>query len=221
MYIKISHKTTGQEIIIDTSGARAKRLCQGFLNKTSQSKRFYKHIILTQVVENYHSRILNQFFSAMRKWYQDIQYIWTMEEQKRGVLHWHVVVAFPYDVQFGRSDILRIQNYWKYGIVEVVPVRRISFQYLLKYISKSLESGIDGVRRIGSSMIEGFYRQSRKWFLRAMEWLSGCGVSWDSFFWSNGDAYLYEDWKYRKGRVYIYRRPRDWELIEVLGYNPF
>ena len=84
---KIRNIETGEEIVIDIRETRYKRICLGFLNKLKLETKFLKHIILTQKEENYKPSILNYFLTKMRKYYKNSIYIWTVEDQERGVLH--------------------------------------------------------------------------------------------------------------------------------------
>jgi hypothetical protein len=64
---------------------------------------------------------------------------------------------------FGRGDVLRIKKYWKYGGVEIIPVRHVNVGYLMKYIQKALDVVSEDfykIRRIGSSLIPAWLRQS-------------------------------------------------------------
>lgn len=218
--IKIKHKTTGEEFVIDASVSRYERLGKGFLNKMRFSHNsFLKHITLTQKTESYHPRILNNFFSAVRRYYGDVIYIWTAEIQefrseKFGdkVLHWHVLIAFDNDIQFGRDDVIRLQKYWKYGNLDIRPVRKPSVSYLMKYITKSLGSGFGKIRRVGSSCIEAYYRQGLNALISAIMFFGGL-VPLSEYYWYRGRAYLYENVEHQRGRIYIYNPPRQWEVV--------
>ena len=166
-------------------------------------------------------------------------YFWTAEIQPKRlsikgekVLHWHVIFAFQ-DIRFGAEDVKRIQQYWKYGQVEIIPVyNKPSMAYLLKYTEKMAEEfheDYDNIRRFGSSFIEAFYRQPRKAYLKAKayfeEWMHRLGAKMEHFWWSNGDAFYYEDLDspvyldsrtIRRKRVYVYQREREWEWMGVV-----
>ncbi len=81
----------------------------------------------------------------MQRYYGRVSYIWTVEVQEERalkiaerILHWHILIAFPAGTPFGKEDVLRIQKYWKYGNVDIKPVRKADPKYLLKYIQKAL-----------------------------------------------------------------------------------
>lgn len=218
-YLKIQNKETREEFMIDTSLSRYERLGKGFLNKLRfGTHTFLKHITLTQKEESYHPRILDNFFSAVRRRYGDVIYIWTAEIQEERlekygekVLHWHVLIAFDNDIRFGREDVFKLQSYWKYGNLDVRPVRHPSVGYLMKYITKALGSGFGKVRRIGSSIIESYYRQGLTALLSGIMFFGGL-VELDGYYWYHGKAFLYENNEHKRGRIYVYNPPRKWEV---------
>jgi len=226
-YLYLRNKKTGEDAVVDLALARYNRIAKGFLNKMRLFPYSYlKHITLTQKEESYHPRILHPFLRAMVKRYGKLHYIWTIEEQERGVLHWHLLVCFQDFTAFGREDIEKIQSYWKYGNVDVRPVRKPSVTYLMKYITKALDEKHYGLRKIGTSRIEGFFKQSWRYMMRAIDFFVGVGYSLqgmlENFWWHNGDAFLYEDFFRGRGRgkTYIYKRPREWQIEEYIYGGP-
>lgn len=217
-YIKIRNDDTGQEVVIDTYLSRYKRLAYGFQNSLRFEKRFLKHIVLTQAVESYNPKMVNNFFNKMRRFYGDVMYIWTIEVQeeraeKTGdrVIHWHIIFGFKKGTSFGREDILRIQKYWKYGNVDISPAGMCRMAYLMKYITKALGSSLDSVyqiRRIGSSRIAGWLRQTWNALTRAITYFSTVNVPIEglgSFWWVRGNAYALFDWGVK---VCVYHKPK-------------
>lgn len=232
-YIEIEHSETGEKLTIDTYVSRYRRLGMGFLNSLKLQPRFVKHITLTQKVESYKPNILNSFFVKLRRYYGDVVYIWTAEIQEKrlekygdSVLHWHVMVGFDYDVDFGRDDIKRLQLYWKYGNLDCKPVRRAGMAYLMKYISKSLNLGFDAkIRRIGSSMIVGFLRMSWNKFQSALTFFLQFGETFElfSFFkWTYKGAYVNFGSGNDRERVCVYKHPATlWKRVMQLDNSDF
>ena len=236
-YIKIRHSETGQEIVIDTYLSRYRRLAMGFLNSLRLNNKFLKHITLTQTTESYKPNIINNFLNSMRRYYGKHIYIWATEIQEERaikygdrVLHWHLIFGFRKNYKFGREDVLRIQRYWKYGhpkmSVDIRPVSRVTLDYLMKYVMKSLDSGLESVykmRRMGSSMIAGWLRQSWNNVLRAVAYFYGVGVpieSLGSYWWVRGNAYVQVELGHK---MCVFRRPRtSWSVTHSFeGVNPF
>lgn len=213
-YIKIQHSVTGEIAIIDTYISRYRRLGMGFLNSLKMTPRFVKHITLTQRVESYKPNILNPFFVKLRRYYGNAVYVWTAEVQEsraetsgERVLHWHVLIGFDYGIDFGKEDIARLQLYWKYGNLDVKPVRRANLGYLMKYIGKALGLGFEySIRRIGSSQIAGYLRQSWQKVAGAIQFFIDFGQSLDIFSmfkWEHRGASA----NFEGQKVWLYRYP--------------
>lgn len=216
--VRLKNISTGEEIIINTDKkeSRYRRICLGFLNKLKMESKFVKHIILTQKEENYRPTIIHSFMTRMKKVYPGSLYIWTVEEQERGVLHWHIIYAFDWEIDFTKEDVLRIQKFWKYGIVEVVPVRkRVNLNYLTKYITKALSNAellSRHIKRIGTSRIEGWLKQGWQRVLRAIKWFLDAGYcELDDFYWRNGRAYV--EYVNERGSYLVYKPPKEWEVV--------
>lgn len=208
-YLEVMNSITGEKAYIDVRRSRYERLARGFMNHLRLKGGFLKHIILTQDEEHYRPRILNSFFMALKKNFGKVHYIWTVEVQEerlerygKAVLHWHILIAFPPGTWFDKegNDVKKIQSYWHYGdnrnSVEVRSVRRPSVNYLMKYVGKALSSSLaEKVRRIGSSSIPGYLRQSWTKLQRVIgDLVCGGWCSLDElrgFDWSrNGSAFL-------------------------------
>ena len=213
----IKNRITQAVFMLDTYGARYRRLAQGFMNKQKLKKYFNKHIILTQRKEAYRPSMLNSFENQLRRRYGELIFFWTIEVQeeraeKSGdrVLHWHCLVGFPWGTPFGREDVLKVQQYWKHGQVEVIPIKKLSsLSYLMKYVTKALNADVEGVykiRRIGSSRIEGWLRQSWKRLQEAKEFLNILGSDPRDFYWDYRGAYLFN------------QDMRDVELLKSIGH---
>ncbi|OFW55158.1 MAG: hypothetical protein A2163_09665 [Actinobacteria bacterium RBG_13_35_12] len=217
-YIKIRNEENGQEVAIDTYLARYKRLAYGFQNSLRFEKRFLKHIVLTQTVESYNPKMVNNFFNKMRRFYKDVIYIWTIEIQEEraekygdSVIHWHIIFGFKKGTPFGREDVLRIQQYWKYGNVDISPAGMCRMSYLMKYISKALGSYLESVyqiRRIGSSRIAGWLRQTWSALTNAITYFARCNVPIEGlgdFWWSRGNAWAKFDYG---EKICVYRKAK-------------
>lgn len=236
-YCLIRNSETGDESVVDLKMGRFKKVMNGFLNSLKMSPRFIKHIVLSQKVESYKPGILDNFMCCLRRYYGDVVYLWTVEVQEErlvkygeAVLHWHILVAFEWGIDFGKDDVLRLQKYWKYGRCDVIPVKRVWPGYLLKYITKALNSPVECVyklRRIGSSRIVAWLKQSWKRIMEAYEFFknTGCKDGLDSlndFYWSNGNAYLIREEDFLgvklKERITVYRKRR-YGWYRVIAYE--
>ena len=236
--LTIENKITGQRVVIDPSRSRYIKMSQGFINMLRLEGRFLKHITLTQTKESYKPRILNSFMMALKKRYGKFLYIWSVEIQEKRfikygdkVLHWHCLIGFDYNIglDFGGEDIRKIASYWKHGGCEIVPVKKPSVRYLMKYITKALNADVDfKIRRMGCSSLPSFYRQSWKKLAPAIEALTSKGLplhQFDFFYWDYRGGFVvydYEICRRRHGnrlfkknyRFYFYRHPKsDWSVV--------
>jgi hypothetical protein len=242
-YLLLHNDKTGEDCIIDKVESRHRRLACGFMNWLKMHRHFLKHIILTQSYEQYKPKHINAFMSKMRRYYGKLHYLWTVEVQMErlketgeAVLHWHILLGFPSGTSFGSDDIKRIQQYWKFGdmsnSVEIRPVKHASVSYLMKYITKALDCPLVNeyqVRRIGSSLIPGYLRQSWNKVVRVIQHFAAGGLSYSelgSFIWQNGNAYLWEESEIGgyliRLKHWIYRKQRsEWYKIESFDGMPF
>ncbi len=85
--------------------------------------------------------------------YRDVQidgYLWVKELQKRGVVHYHVLILVP---EMMRDFYHRVNDSWKHGFVFVKGVEkekvRKTMLYIMKYIKKDIEKEMknDKMRR--------------------------------------------------------------------------
>jgi len=75
------------------------------------------------------------WLKEMRRKYKNIKYFWVCERQKRGVLHYHVVVWS--NVKLKKPD----EEFWRHGMSRIEIVRKNVYTYMLKYLSKETISG--------------------------------------------------------------------------------
>lgn len=74
-----------------------------------------------------------KFMFELHKLYSSVKYLATREFQKRGAIHYHVLLN-------QRIDFKKAQKLWKYGFITLVPHENQlkSVMYVLKYISKEV-----------------------------------------------------------------------------------
>lgn len=87
-------------------------------------------------VDGWGPRHVSAFLHCLRQWARrrgfEIPYVWTAELQKRGAVHYHVVVWLPVRISMPRPDK---QGWWRYGMTNRVRARK-PVGYLVKYASK-------------------------------------------------------------------------------------
>lgn len=220
----LKHADTGEVIHIDRKKLRFRRIAQGFVNKCREKQYFMKFITLTQGPDwSDDPKMLNNFLNKMRRRYGAVCYIWAKEIQmgryeKTGepVPHWHIIMGFPDIREFTADDIRRIQRYWGCGNVDIKPLRgfRKALNYIMKYVSKAFDLGLNTGRIMGSSKIEGYLRQSWNRVIECYKFFAGHGGHPADIWWTNGRGYIkYPDEYGRERKEVIYRPPRSkWRL---------
>lgn len=98
----------------------------------------------------------------------DFHYVWVAELQKRGAVHYHVIIWLPRGFRLPYSDK---QGWWTHGFTEQKPARK-GVGYLMKYTSK----GLSGMSFPKGIRIYGFSRSFpsvsfRVAFYKAPKWL--------------------------------------------------
>lgn len=119
-------------------------------------------------VDDWHPRHISDLLQRIRVWMKRrgyrFRYVWVSELQKRGALHYHVVVWLPRGLTLPKPDK---QGWWTHGSTRIEWARK-PIGYLVKYASK-LDSKVgvgfpDGARLHGSGGLEPFGRSVAQWF---------------------------------------------------------
>lgn len=84
---------------------------------------------------------------ASREWGISLRYAWVAESTKRGVIHYHVVVWQPRNKRFPKPDK---QGWWPHGSSEIAGVRKGVGKYLMKYLTKGSDLGIERYNEKGN-----------------------------------------------------------------------
>ena len=91
--------------------------------------------------ESWRPRHLSELLAACRKFCKragkDFRYVWVAEMQKRGVVHYHVIVWLPVGFKLPKPDE---RGWWPYGMSNIQWARKAA-GYLAKYASKGQEPG--------------------------------------------------------------------------------
>ncbi|MER2492940.1 rolling circle replication-associated protein [Catenovulum sediminis] len=112
-------------------------------------------------------RHISDLLSYVRKWCKrrniDFRYVWVGELQKRGALHYHVLIWLPKGVTLPKPDK---QGWWKHGLTKIEWARN-AIGYIAKYASKG-EDNPDkfpkGVRIYGCGGLSENARNERCWW---------------------------------------------------------
>lgn len=106
---------------------------------------------------------IKEFLRHPRQYLQrrghDMPYVWVAEMQKRGVIHYHVLLWIPNGVMLPKPDK---QGWWPHGSTRIEKARS-AVGYLVKYASKGAEGHRlpDGARMFGCGGLTREARSSR------------------------------------------------------------
>lgn len=109
------------------------------------------------------------FIDCAKHWMQrrgqKLVYVWVAEWQKRGALHYHVLVKLPKGLTLPYPDK---RGWWKRGMSSVEWVRKSGKRYMAKYTTKdSQRRGAKerGLRLCGCGGLTGYARTWFRWLL--------------------------------------------------------
>jgi Protein of unknown function (DUF3296). len=138
--IRLNHERKG-DVIIDPAKARLKRLrrrihlwCSAV--QTMWNSRRYRRIMVTLTyvgVNDWEPNHIRDYLRAVRRHCKKklVAYAWVAELQKRGAVHYHVLLITERDVWIPTPDD---SGMWPHGSSEIAVARRP--WYIMKYASK-------------------------------------------------------------------------------------
>lgn len=109
---------------------------------------------------------MTAFCGRVREWFRRLghqfRYVWVAELQKRGAVHYHMLVWLPKGVNLPKPDK---RGWWPHGMTQVVQARK-PVGYMVKYASKfdSKSAFPRGLRAHGSGGFDTFGKQVRHWW---------------------------------------------------------
>ncbi len=119
-------------------------------------------------VDGWHKRHISELLRHIRNWARRrgcrLRYVWVAELQRRGALHYHVLLWLPRGLSLPKPDK---QGWWAHGSTCIEWARKPA-GYLAKYASK-LDSKVGigfppGARLHGRGGLEEFGRSVAQWF---------------------------------------------------------
>lgn len=114
------------------------------------------------------------------------RYVWVAELQKRGVIHYHVVLWLPRGVRPPKFDV---RGWWPHGMTQRMRCKHAT-GYVMSYLKKGSHDGVfpKGSRRYGVGGLDHSLRRARRWlglpaFVQARsdigdEWKRATGGGW-------------------------------------------
>lgn len=172
--LKTSDTLLPEEVLIDQEKARLARLRRsvltaahlfqqpwnGFRTRTAMLTLTYRDV---DAFEPCH---ISELIKRIRQWIQRrgfrLLYVWVAELQKRGALHYHVLIWLPVGLTLPKPDK---QGWWPHGSTRI-EWAKYPIGYLCKYASKfDIKGGLPkGARLHGSGGFAPVARQIRQWF---------------------------------------------------------
>lgn len=170
-----------------------KRAYQGVLRYWESKKQAVKAFFITLTYrpgvipeEKHISRFVDAVNKFLKRKYklktEEIFQVWVREEQKRGVVHYHLLYVLPSYVFLDYPD----QRWWRWGHSNLQIVRRnmsAVLGYLMKYMSKVTEFYEDTMYSLEAAYEEKAVSRSllKKWYRKR---LFGVGYKGLAFFYS-------------------------------------
>lgn len=171
---KTSDTPSITEVEIDQVESRRRRLRRSVtlaarLFTQALSPRRFKPAMLTLTyrdVDGFEPRHISALLNRMRSWIKRrkglLRYVWVAELQKRGALHYHVLLWLPKGLTLPKPDK---QGWWPHGSTRIEWARN-PVGYLCKYVSKfdELTHMPKGARLHGAGGFDADGREIRRWF---------------------------------------------------------
>lgn len=95
---------------------------------------------------DYYDEKVKQFIRKLRKDYGKMHYIGVREFQKRGAIHYHLLVDYPLikgfsETEIRKSEVFFKNHYWKQGFVDLKSIEHVDNvgAYISKYMTKDLQ----------------------------------------------------------------------------------
>jgi hypothetical protein len=120
--------------------------------------------------DNWQAGDIGKFVRCVRSWLarrgHAFCYVWVAELQKRGAVHYHVLVKLPKGVTLPKPDN---RGWWRFGCSKCEWVRVSARNYLAKYVSKGASDARDGrklprgARMCGSGGLPAAGRDWLRW----------------------------------------------------------
>lgn len=125
---KLKHRVrTSTRLIRETMKRRGMRWHTVFLTLTYRN------------TDEWKGRHISDLLQHMRKWARRrgflLRYVWVAEMQKRGAIHYHIVLWLPSGLRLPKPDK---QGWWRHGSTKTEGVKANAAGYLMKYVSKGV-----------------------------------------------------------------------------------
>lgn len=114
----------------------------------------------------YNPRDIPDFLVHVRRWCKargiDCRYLWVAEMQKRGVIHYHMIIFHPKRFNFPKPDKC---GWWPHGSTSRSTGIKRAVGYMAKYLSKGDVANFPkGARTYGSGGLKGTAQLEMRWW---------------------------------------------------------
>lgn len=115
---------------------------------------------------DYNPRDISELIKQVRFWCErqgiECRYLWVAEMQKRGVIHYHLMVFHPKAIQFPKPDK---QGWWPHGSTNRKTGVKYAVAYMAKYMSKGDTAKYPkGARTYGCGGLNGTAKLEMRWW---------------------------------------------------------
>lgn len=109
---------------------------------------------------------ISKFMDKVRRWCDfhgiEFRYLWVAEMQKRGVIHYHLIVFHPKKLSFPKPDK---QGWWPHGSTNRSTGIKRAPAYMAKYLSKGdIAAFPKGARTYASGGLQGTAQLEMRWW---------------------------------------------------------
>lgn len=170
------HISTSDTITLDQAAIRAKRTRQATITTARLMEEQLLHsgkqtypvmVTLTYAaIDNWSRLHITSFLKSCREWFRrrghTFRYCWVAELQKRGAVHYHVMIWMPKGLIIPKADK---RGWWPHGFTRTEKARN-AVGYLAKYVSKdSLRRNFPkGIRLYGCGGLDKAARIEKRWW---------------------------------------------------------
>ena len=142
---RFGSRKTGEVLEVDGDALRLSRMrrrLRAFARSVPCGLDYITVTLTYRAVNGWSSRHVSTFMRHVRRHLGDrlVAYAWVAELQRRGAVHYHVILAVTRGARIPKPDAA---GWWEHGMTRVERVRGIksTWGYLRKYVSKGSEFG--------------------------------------------------------------------------------
>lgn len=169
-----------RELVTERRLKRMRRSCyiagnlhQSVVQRSGKRDRAWFVTLTYRGVDDWSPKHISACMNAAREWCRRqgaiLRFLWVAELQKRGALHYHIVIWLPRSLSLPKFDK---RGWWPHGFTNVQLVKSSAVAYVMKYVSKStpLHRFPKGARIYAFGGLEQVLRRVTGW-INLPEWI--------------------------------------------------